>query len=354
MEMRKYVAEILMEETMKYYGYTQSRGLPIIREAIAEDLMLLGGIELNPDENIVVTAGGQEGMFATLSVIIEGGDQVILTDPSYFGYKPLIDYFGGKITYIETSLKNGFQPNIEDLKEKVNSKTKALIIVSPDNPTGRILEPKIGKAICDLAVEYDFWILIDEAYKTIVYEGKHFWFWKYAPEHVIGINTFSKDPGFPGWRLGYVYANKDLIKAVKLVNEELVYCPPVISQWAASYYLKNRLREKFLPKVLEIYRSRRDTLCYALDRYLPESRYFRSQGSMFMFVDLSSYLCRLNIDSIRFTERLLEKKGVALIPGALFGNSFEGFVRFSFVTESEERIEAAVKYIANFVEELAN
>jgi aspartate aminotransferase len=348
-ELRRYIAELLSEESMKYYGYTQSRGLPAIREAIVDDLKLLGGLDLDPDENIVVTAGGQEAMFSVLSAIIEDGDEVILTDPSYFGYKPLIDYFGGKIVYTGTSLDSGFQPDIEDLKEKVSKKTKAFVIVSPDNPTGRMLDHAVGRAICDLAAEYDFWIIIDEAYKTIVYEGQHFWFWNYAPEHVIGINTFSKDPGFPGWRLGYVYSDEEVVGAVKLLNEEVVYCPPVISQVAAAYYLRSRLREKFLPKVLEVYKERRDALADAVRRLLPEVRFMKAQGSMFMFMDLTPYLEKIGMGSIEFTEALLEEMGVALIAGSLFGSSFENYIRFSFVTEPVDRIIRAVELMAQFL-----
>jgi aspartate aminotransferase len=190
---------------MRYYGYTQSMGITPLREAIAEDLRRLGGLDLDPEKNIIVTTGGQEAMFITLAAIVEEGDEIILMDPTYFGYKPLIEYFGGRVVYVRSSLESGFQPDIEGIKEAISDRTKALIVVSPDNPTGRIISEEVGRAICDLAEEYDFWIVVDEAYKTLIYEGSHFWFWKYQPERAIGINTFSKDPGFPGWRLGYIY-----------------------------------------------------------------------------------------------------------------------------------------------------
>lgn len=348
-ELREYISQIILGEDMKFFGYTQSKGIIPLRDAIANDLKELGGLELDPEENLVVTAGGQEAMFITLSAIIEEGDEVILTDPVYFGYKPIIEYLGGKIKYTITSLENNFQPDIEDLKEKVSSRTKAIILVSPDNPTGRILDHEVGKAISDLAHDHDFWIIIDEAYKTLIYEGSHFWFWNYQPEHVIAINTFSKDPGFPGWRLGYIYAEKNIMRALKLLNEEVVYCPPVIAQIAATYYLNNKLREKFLPQVLESYKRRRDVLADSLKDYLPGVKFRKSQGSMFMFVDFSEYLKDLNMDSIKFSEELLTEKGVAVIPGALFGESCKNYIRFSFVIEAEDRIRTAIELIEDYI-----
>lgn len=349
-EMRKYISEILLKEDMKYFGYTQSKGISPLREAITEDLRELGGLDLDPENNVVVTAGGQEGMFITLAAMIEEGDEIILTDPVYFGYKPIIEYLEGRIKYTATNLDLRFQLDIEDLKEKISGKTKAIVIVSPDNPTGRVLNSETGRALCDLAEEYDFWIVIDEAYKTLIYEGRHFWFWNYQPEHVIGINTFSKDPGFPGWRLGFIYADEEPMKALKLLNEEIVYCPPVIAQLATTYYLNNKLRERFLPNVIDSYRSRRDALADAVQKYLPEVRFMKAQGSMFMFMDFSSYLKRLHMDSTEFAEELLEKMGVAIIPGTLFSDSCRDYMRFSFVIESEGRILRAVKLIKEFIE----
>lgn len=349
-EMREYLSELLKEESMKLYGYTQSQGIGPLREAIVEDLKELGGIDLDADRNIVVTAGGQEAMFSALSAILEEGDEVILMDPTYFGYKPLIEYFGGRIKYSVTDLERKFQPDIDEISEIVSKKTKAIVIVSPDNPTGRVLNPKVGKAIADLAGDYDFWIIMDEAYKTLIYEGEHFWFWRYQPERTIGIDTFSKDPGMPGWRLGFVYGPEDVIKAVKLLNEEIVYCPPSFAQVAVTYYLKSRLREKFLPKVIEIYKSKRDALARAIDKDLSEAKFMKAQGSMFMFVDFSKYLREMEMSSVQFAEELLEKTGVAIIPGSFFGHKCDNYIRFSFVTESIERMERAVGLIREFIE----
>ena len=349
-ELRKYLSDLLLEEDIKLYSYTPSGGLEELREAIAYDMKILSGISLDPRSEIAVTTGGQEGMFITLSTILDEDDEVILFEPAYFGYKPLIEYLGCKVTSIATSLEDKFQPNIEMLKDMITSKTKAIIIVSPDNPTGRIINVEVAKAIADLAVDHDLWIVYDEAYKTIIYEGEHLWMYKLAPERTIAINAFSKDPGVPGWRIGYIYGPSEVVKAARLMSENISYCPPSFSQISMLYYLKRRLREKFLKEVLEIYKSRRDVLVEELENKLPDARFIKPKGSMFIFVDFSKYLKELRTDSEGFAKNLLLKCRVAVIPGTYFGSSCKDFIRLSFVAEPEDRLRKAIKVIREYIE----
>jgi aspartate aminotransferase len=347
-EVRDYLSKLLSEESMKLYSYTQSQGIKDLREAIVNDLKELGGLDLDPDKNVVVTAGGQEAMFTTLSAILEPGDEVILIDPTYFGYRPLIEYFGGIIKYVPADMENGFQPDLESIKNVISSKTKAFILVSPDNPTGRVIDNNIAKGLAELAKDHDFWLVIDEAYKTLIYEGEHSWIWHFAPEHVIGIDTFSKDPGIPGWRLGYIYGPEEFIKPAKLISEEIVYCPPSIAQMMVTYYLKSGIRKIFIPKVLSAYKSKRDALIDALQTYLPEVKFAKPQGSMFLFADFSAYLNKLNMNTEIFTEKLLMEVGVASVPGNYFGST-KNFIRLSFVSETQERIRTAINLIRKFI-----
>jgi len=341
-EVREWLANMLAEDSTKLYGYTPSQGIKALREAISEDLRELGGLDVSPDQ-IVVVAGGQEAMFATLSAILEPGDEVVLFDPTYFGYEPLIKYMGGKVKYVRAPLEKGYQPDVDELKEVVNKRTKAIVVVTPDNPTGRVLDRRIARAIVEVAKDVDAWILVDEAYKTLIYEGEHVWFWSLDPERTISVNTFSKDPGIPGWRLGYVYGPDEVIKAVKLLSEEIVYCPPSVAQHLVLYYLKNKVRERFMPYVLSEYRARRDAMCDAIDRYLPKARYLRAQGAFFMFLDLSYYLGDRSGEW--FAEYLLENFKVATVPGSFFGPTHDKYIRLSFATETPARIVEGVKII---------
>lgn len=347
-EIRSLLAKQLIEDSgMELYGYTPSQGILELREAISEDLKRLGSIDVNPD-NIVVIAGGQEGMFATFMTILNPGDEVILLDPTYFGYKPIIEYFGGRVRRLYLSMDDGFRINIEKLKELITSKTKALVLVSPDNPTGNIIDRETARAIADLAVDKDFWIVSDEAYRTLIYEGEHTYIYRYAPDHVISINTFSKDPGIPGWRLGFIYGPSDAIPKLKLAAEEMTYCPPVFAQRFVAAYLRSEVRMRHLKYIIDEYRSRRDAVVKALREYLPESRFIVPRGSMFVFVDLSKYIR----DSERFAEALLERYGVTVIPGTYFSDVYRSAIRISFVVESVDRLQLGIERISRAINDL--
>ena len=339
-EVREAMAELLKVDSMELYGYTPSQGIYETREAISEDLKKLGGLEV-PPEQIVLTAGGQAAMFSTLAVLVEPGDEVVVMDPTYFGYRPLLEYFGAVVRTVGTRLEGGFQPDVDALKSVVSRKTKAMIIVSPDNPTGRVLREDVARAIADLARDFDFWIVTDEAYKTLIYEGNHVYFYKLAPERTISINTFSKDPAIPGWRLGYVYGPAEVMPKIKLVNEEMVYCPPSFAQRLVALYLRSEARMRYIREVVEIYRQKRDVAVSALRKYIPEAKFAVPAGSMFVFVDLSRYIN----DGESFARDLLEKHGVAVVPGSYFSEYYKAAVRISFVTETPQRIDEGIRRI---------
>ncbi|WP_048062898.1 pyridoxal phosphate-dependent aminotransferase [Caldivirga maquilingensis] len=340
-EIRAIMAEELAKESMDLYAYTPSQGIVELREAVSEDLKRLGSLDVKPDD-IVIVAGGQEAMFATLMTILNPGDEVILMDPTYFGYKPLIEYFGARIKRLRLSMDDGFRINVEALKELISSRTKAIILVSPDNPTGSIISEDVAKALVDLARDKDFWIISDEAYRTLIYEGSHVYLYKYAPEYVISLNTFSKDPGIPGWRLGFVYGPREITSRIKLAAEEMTYCPPSFAQRFVATYLRSEVRLKHIKYVVEQYRAKRDTAVEAIRRNLPEARFVVPKGSMFIFVDLSKYID----DSDKFAEFAMEKYSVALVPGSYFSEQYKAAVRVSFVWERTDRLVEGIRRLA--------
>lgn len=344
-EIRAKMAELLAVDSTELYGYTPSQGIYELREAVSEDLKRLGGLDVSPDQ-ITITAGGQAAMFSTLAAVLEPGDDVILMDPTYFGYKPLIEYFGGKIIRHRTYLEFGYQPDVEKLGEQITPRTKAIVLVTPDNPTGRLLRPEAAKALAELAVDHDFWLIIDEAYKTMIYEGDHVYLYRYAPDHVISINTFSKDPAVPGWRLGYVYGPKDVVDKIKLLNEEMVYCPPSFAQKMAAIYLRSEYRAKFVREFTAAYKAKRDAAVEALRRHLPKAKFLMPSGSMFIFVDLAAYIN----DGEAFAQRLLEERSVAVVPGGYFSEYYRAAIRISFVAETPERTAEGIRRIAEAAE----
>ena len=338
---------------MEAYAYTPSRGYASLRDLIALDLRELGGPEVEPDQ-IVVTAGGQDAMYSTLAAIVPEGSEVILLDPTYFGYEPLIQHFGGKVRWVPVSIEEGFQPDPDKILEAVEKgRTSAIVLVTPDNPTGRVLSKKVAKALAEIAEDYDLWIVADEAYKTLIYEGEHVWLYDLAPERVISVNTFSKDPGIPGWRLGYVYGPKWIISKIHLIHESLVYCPPNVAQRMVMEYLsRRRERMKFLKWLREQYIARRDALLDEVAKRLPDARIHKPEGGMFAFLDLSPYLEGAGVDGERFAELLLVQEGVAAVPGVYFGKSYPHALRLSFSAETPERIREGVRRIASLTERI--
>ena len=349
-EIRRWLAEALFEESMRLYSYTPSWGLRDLREAIIEDLRDLGGLDLSLDQ-VVATSGGQAAMFSTLSALISENDEVILVDPTFFGYYNILGYLRAKIINVSASIDNDFMPDPEKINEKINrGKTRAIVIVNPDNPTGRVLDYGVAKAIAEIAVDNDLWIIYDEPYRTLVYEGEHVYMYKLAPENTVALNTFSKDPGIPGWRLGYVYGPKEAIKRIALVSEAITYNPPSVAQHMVIRYLRDRdLRKRHIEYVKRIYVEKRDSMMSELSK-IREARFSRPRGGMFILLDLGKILREANMSSREFSERLLESKGVAVIPGEFFGETSRYSVRLTFTIESLERIRAGITRIREFIE----
>jgi aspartate aminotransferase len=348
--LREKLASLLAEESMRPYSYTPSPGIPELREAIADDIKLFGGPSLDP-EDIVVTAGGQEGMFVALSSILEKEDEVVLVDPTYFGYEPLVRYLGAKVVRVRARLEEGFQVDPDDISRVIRrGRTKAVVLVSPDNPTGRVLKEDVVRAVADIVTDSDAWLVFDEAYRTLIYRGVHVSPYRYAPHNTIVIGTFSKDPGLPGWRLGYIYSDRDLSDKMKLLSEKVVYCPPSVAQLAVLEYLRNREgRLRHIEHVREVYARRMEAAVRALKKYLPGARFAEPEGGMFVYVDLEEYLKPAHIDSNELAKRLLEQAHVAVVPGTHFGESGRYAVRISFVSEPESRLEEGVRRLSETI-----
>ncbi|MEB3851980.1 MAG: pyridoxal phosphate-dependent aminotransferase [Desulfurococcales archaeon] len=351
--LREEAARLAREGGMGVYGYTPSGGYWRLRELIALDVGELGGPELDPRQ-VVVTAGGQAAMYAALAAIVPEGGEVVLLDPTYFGYEPLVRHFGGRVRWVPVRAEEGYQPDPDRVLEAVErGRTSAIVLVTPDNPTGRLLSRSAARALAEIAEDYDLWLVADEAYKTLVYEGEHVWLYSLDPERVVSVNTFSKDPGMPGWRLGYVYGPRWIVGKIHLIHESLVYCPPSIAQRTIMAYLSRREeRLRHVEWLRGHYRVRRDALLEEAARRLPRARLARPQGGMFAFLDLRRYLEPLGVDAERLAELLLEREGVAAVPGTYFGTSHPYALRLSFSTETPERIREGVARIARLLGDL--
>ncbi|RLI08869.1 class I and II aminotransferase [Candidatus Bathyarchaeota archaeon] len=355
-EVLEYLMGRLKDEPQFSSSYGGTRGFLELRELISQDLKRYAGIEPDPRSEIMMTEGATEGIFVSLMAVVDPGDEVIIMDPTYLGFIEAIKLCGARPVGLPVYVEEGFQPDVERLKELIGPRTKALILLSPDNPTGRVVERERVKAIVDLAQDHGFWIISDETYKHIVYEGQHTYTASLpgAWEVTITVCTFSKTASIPGFRLGYAYGPAEAIDAMEKIKQYVSLCPSTPAQLAVMAFLRDGVKERYLREVvIPTYKARRDVMGKALAELLPEAKTVRPAGSFFYFVDIRPYLELLGLDDEVFCNRLISDASVVAIPGGYFGEMGRGHIRLTFVSEPEERIVEGLSRMARYVSERA-
>ncbi|RLE60679.1 MAG: class I and II aminotransferase [Thermoprotei archaeon] len=351
-EVIEFLVDNLKKNPQKTVAYGSTRGLMELRELIAEDLKKYWGVDYDPSEEILIVNGGTEGIYLALATVLEPNEEVIILDPTYLGYSEAIKLFNGKIRRVPVTVENGYQPNIEDVEKVVSPLTKAFILLSPDNPTGRIVTEKFVKELVDLAVKYDFWIIFDAVYKHISYGRPTPWVDKFpeARSRTITINSFSKEASIPGFRLGYVTGPKEAIEAMERIKQYVSLAPDTVGQIAMIRFYQDGIKDRYLRDVvIPTYRKRRDLMYKLIKEYLPEAKTVMPEGAFYFFVDIRSYLEAMGRNDEEFANRLLYRKSVVVIPGIFFGERGRGHIRMTFVSEPEERIEEGVRRIGAYV-----
>ena len=351
---REFIEEftnLAANHTLTTFAYTGTRGIPLLREAVAEDVKKYGKVDFDPQNEIIITTGATESIFSTLMCLINPGDEAIITDPNYLGYKEMIELARGQPKAIPVGVENGYQPTSEQLKASITKKTKVVMLLSPDNPTGRIVNESFVKTLVDLANEYDFWIISDDAYKHIIYEGQHAWVCHNpdAKEHTITVCSFSKEAGVPGLRLGYTLAPKQVIDAIEKMQQYSTLAPESIGQFALVKFIKRDMKERYVNDSISVYGKRRDFMGAMINQELPLARTIKPAGAYYYFLDMRSYLSKLHMTEEEFAQQLLNETKVAVIPGRFFGEHGKGHVRMTFVTEPEERIKLGLERMAQFL-----
>jgi len=341
----------LQKNSLGASAYTGTRGRAELLELIGQDLKKYGGIDVDPKKEITLTDGATEGILLALMAIVDPDDEVIITDPTYLGFPEAVKLVDGRIVRLPVCVEEGCQPNLEKLKKLVTKKTKAFILLSPDNPTGRVVEEERVKAIVDLASAHDFWIISDDTYKHILYEGEHVWVSKLpkAWERTITLHTFSKEASLPGLRLGYAYGPAEAIDAMEKFKQYTSLAPNAISQLALIRFLSGDLKERYLrDTVIPTYLERRNVMGEYVRRYLPEAKTVKPNGAFYYFVNMRAYLNPIGMSDEQFSEELVQRKRVAVIPGTYFGLNGKQHIRLTFVSEPIHRIEQGLKKIGEF------
>ncbi len=328
-----------------FTGYTPSAGIMELREAIAEYVSKTRGIDVTPDQ-VVVTVGAKIGIFSALMAFVNPGEEVIIPMPAYPSYESVTEFVGGVVKPVVLKEEREFSPSGEEIAEAVTDKTKVIVINTPSNPTGGVYKRKDLEAIVEVAKEHDLWIISDEIYEDIIFDGK-----KHesilsipgAEERAVMLSGFSKTYAMTGWRLGYVVAPKEVADKITKIQLNTVSCPVSFVQKAGIAALKGPRDE--VEMMVREYEERRDLLYREINR-IPGFSMIKPAATFYAFPNVK----KLGVKSKELANMLLEEAGVALLPGTDFGAPGEGYLRLSFATSKENLMEA-MERIRAFVEE---
>ncbi len=323
--------------------YTSTFGLLELRQAIAEDIEGNYGVTYDPKTEIMVTVGVSEALYTTIYTILAPGDEVILPEPCYVANKACVILCGGKPVSVPTHLENGFVPTIEDLEKAVTPKTKAIMLGYPNNPTGAIMSKDQIKAIGDWAASHNLIIISDELYAHLTYNGKQHTMFTSFPEfrdRTIVLNGFSKAYAMTGLRLGYIMAPAAIISAMNIIHQFAVLCPNVTAQYGAIAALKHCRKD--VDNMVEEYDRRRAIMIEGFKNMgVP---LYEPEGAFYVFPCIKE----TGLTSMQFVEKLLEEEEVLVIPGHIFGEGGEGYIRCSYAY-SEEILHKALERITRFI-----
>ena len=325
-------------------SYTSNWGLIELREEIAR-YMERYGMRYNPADEIIITVGASEGVDAVLRAVLNAGDEIIVVQPCYVNYTPLAELTGAKIVPIDSSA-NGYYPTAEQVRAAVTPRTKALMICSPNNPTGTMIPRTELEKIARVVAEHKIWCISDEIYCELAYDGaEHVSIGSFPgmKDYAIILNGFSKSFAMTGWRIGYIAAPSDLLAQIVKLHGYNTICAPIFSQYAAIEGLKRGWED--VEKMRTSYRQRRNLMHKAFtDMALPVPE---PTGAFYMFPDISS----TGLTSEEFATQLFQKHNVAVVPGSVFGAGGEGHIRCCYAT-SIDKIKIALDRIKKFVEEM--
>jgi aminotransferase len=329
----------------KHIVYGPNKGLEPLRNAISQRILKKHGVEYDPASEIIVTVGGSEAIDLALRGILDPGDEVLVVEPCFVCYAPLVELAGGKAVPVPTRIENNFKLTVEDFRDKVTERTKLLILPFPNNPTGAVMTREDLAPIADFLRDTNIMVLSDEIYSELTYGRKHVSIIELEDmrERTIYVNGFSKAYAMTGWRLGYVTAPEPIISQIAKIHQYGIMCSPYISQNAAVEALDSCDNE--IAKMVDEYNIRRKFLVSEFNRL--GLTCFDPEGAFYVFPCIKS----TGLTSEEFCERLLYEEKVAAVPGSAFGDSGEGYMRISYAYSLKHLMEA-MKRIEKFLKKL--
>ncbi|PES63909.1 aromatic amino acid aminotransferase [Bacillus cereus] len=326
-----------------YTSYTANAGLLELRQEIAKYLKKQFAVSYDPNDEIIVTVGASQALDVAMRAIINPDDEVIIIEPSFVSYAPLVSLAGGVPVPVATTLENEFKAQPEQIEAAITAKTKAILLCSPNNPTGAMLNKPELEKLAVIVEKYNLIVLSDEIYAELVYDEVYTSFASIQNmrEHTILISGFSKGFAMTGWRLGMIAAPVQFSELMLKIHQYSMMCAPTMSQFAALEALRGGNDEVI--RMRDSYKKRRNFMAASFNEmgltcHVPG-------GAFYVFPSIAS----TGLSSAEFAEQLLLEEQVAVVPGSVFGESGEGFIRCSYATSLEQLMEA-MKRMERFIE----
>jgi aspartate aminotransferase len=338
----QYIKDAAIQAIHKgFTKYTPSTGTIELRQAIAQKFERDNKLSYKPSQ-IAVSCGAKHSIFNIIQVLVDDGDEVLIPAPYWVSYPEMVKIAGGVSKFIPTTMKTDFKITPQQLIQSITSKSKLLILNSPSNPTGMVYTKKELEAIAEVCVKNELFVISDEIYEKLIYEGGPFTsiasLGKDIFDLTVTVNGMSKAYSMTGWRIGYAAARQDIIDYVQKFQDHSTSNPTSISQAAALAGLQ--ASDEQMKPMIDEFKKRRELMISAFDN-VKEVGYIKPQGAFYLFCDFSKFG-----DANQTAKRILDEVNVAVIPGESFGAP--GFIRLSFAT-SEERIKEGTKRIIDWV-----
>lgn len=323
----------------KHIIYGPNKGVLPLRQAISRRIEKKHDVKYDPDREVIVTVGGSEAIDLAVRGLLDPGDEVLVVEPCFVCYAPLVELMGGVPVSVPTRIENNFKLTVDDFRDKVTERTKILILPFPNNPTGAIMTKEDLEPIAEFLRDTNIIVLTDEIYSELTYGREHFSIIELEGmrERTVYVNGFSKAYAMTGWRLGYLAAPEPIVSQIAKIHQYGIMCSPYISQNAAVVALDSCDDE--VAKMVGEYNVRRRFLVSEFNRL--GLTCFDPEGAFYVFPCIKS----TGLTSEEFCERLLYENKVAAVPGSAFGASGEGYIRISYayslkhLMEAMERIE---------------
>ena len=332
-----------LRSSPRIHVYGPDAGIPELREALSDKLARFNGIAADPVSQIMITPGSNQAFMVAMLTLLNPGDEVAIAAPYYFNHHMAIELAGGRVVEIPLSEEDGFQMHLSDIEQVITSRTKSIVVTSPNNPTGTVYNPAEIERIAKFAADREIYLISDEAYETFCFEDSA----PFSPgsiseiaDNIITIGSFSKTFGMTGWRVGYIVGNSEFLRQAVKVQDATAICAAIVSQVAATAALE--VFDTFTLSHSQELEDRRRLLAETIDA-IPALNWEHTNGALFAFVrsDFKPTKRELSWD-------ILETSGVLTVPGSAFGEKWSNYLRISYGCSPRERYESALDKLRGY------